>query len=325
MAIDVTYTNGVIAAREKYLLKDKIFRFAEMTAEDAFRSLVESGYGNGAAGADLYSFEKLIEAEEEALDAFIREYAPSKTEQKYLLSPRDFHNAKALLKAAYLSTDAEKMLAPQGEIEISLLSSCVKNGDYSPLEAVNPALKKACEEATAIFSENTVSGAEIGELFEKAAYGYYAQIVKKNSTLKKILAKKVDMTNLLTAFRSGDEEKAKEKYLPGGKLTAKEISIVFSLDEEKAIKSFREEEYKALVEECFAAKRKGVPFTNAEKLRDGYETEYFSRIKYELKNSQPFLYYVYRRRIENANVRILFVCLLAGLTETEIKKRLRSV
>ena len=108
-------------------------------------------------------------------------------------------------------------------------------------------------------------------------------------------------------------------------VTEKEISVVFSLEEEKAIKRFKEEEYKALVEECFVAKRKGVPFTNAEKLRDGYETEYFSRIKYELKNSQPFLYYVYRRRIENANVRILFVCLLAGLTETEIKKRLRSV
>ena len=56
-----------------------------------------------------------------------------------------------------------------------------------------------------------------------------------------------------------------------------------------------------------------------------FSPSFFSRIKYELKNTQPFLYYVYRRRIENANVRILFVCLLAGLSETDIKKRLRSV
>ena len=146
MAIDVTYTNGVIAAREKYLLKDKIFRLAEMTAEDAFRSLVESGYGSGVVGADLYAFERLIEAEEESLDAFIREYAPSKTELKYLLSPRDFHNAKALLKAAYLETEVDKMLAPEGEISVAVLSSCVKNGEFSPLEEVNPALKKVCED-----------------------------------------------------------------------------------------------------------------------------------------------------------------------------------
>ena len=41
--------------------------------------------------------------------------------------------------------------------------------------------------------------------------------------------------------------------------------------------------------------------------------------------NQPFLYYVFRRRAENADVRILFVCLLAGMKDYEIKARLRSV
>jgi hypothetical protein len=91
MAIDVTYTNGVIAAREKYLLKDKIFRLCELTAEDAFRSLVESGYGSGTVvTSDPYAFEELIKAEEENVDKFIREYAPSKEDRAYLLAPRDF-------------------------------------------------------------------------------------------------------------------------------------------------------------------------------------------------------------------------------------------
>ena len=53
------------------------------------------------------------------------------------------------------------------------------------------------------------------------------------------------------------------------------------------------------------------------------EAEYFAARRFELKKSEPFLYYAFRRRIENENVRILFVCLLAGMKEDEIKKRLR--
>lgn len=46
MGKDVIYTNGVIAAREKYLLKEKLLRLCEGKVEDAFRILLESGYGS---------------------------------------------------------------------------------------------------------------------------------------------------------------------------------------------------------------------------------------------------------------------------------------
>ena len=59
------------------------------------------------------------------------------------------------------------------------------------------------------------------------------------------------------------------------------------------------------------------------RLCENYEIQYFSAKKYDLIKNQPFLYYVFRRRAENANVRILFVCLLAGMRDSEIKKRLR--
>ena len=65
--------------------------------------------------------------------------------------------------------------------------------------------------------------------------------------------------------------------------------------------------------------------TQAEKIRDGYDLAQFEKRKYELEKSEPFLYYIYRRKIENENIRIVFVCLLAGLSENEIKRRLRGV
>ena len=72
-------------------------------------------------------------------------------------------------------------------------------------------------------------------------------------------------------------------------------------------------------------RREGLPHTAAERETENYEVRFFAAKKYELVRNQPFLYYVFRRRAENADVRILFVCLLAGMKDYEIKARLRSV
>lgn len=320
--LDTTYTGGVIAAREKYLLKDKIYRLCELTAEEAFRLLLDSGFGGGAeTTASVYEYEKLIAVEEERLDSFIREYAPSKTEKAYLLAVRDFHNAKALIKAAYLNESADKMLTGEGLIEIQTLKSCVQTTDFSALE--NGFLRNACEEATVLL-QNEPSGAKVGAIFEKALYGYLRDCVKRKPILKKLLNAKADMTNILIAFRCQDAEQAEDKYLPTGTLTTAELLHLFETDNDKIRNSFKGGKYAEFIQQCLEAKEKGLPFTQAEKMVDGYDTAYFSAKKYELKKNEPFLYYVYRRKSEIANVRIVIACLLVGLREQDIKRRLRD-
>ena len=320
--LDTTYTGGVIAAREKYLLKDKIYRLCELTAEEAFRLLLDSGFGGGAeTTASVYEYEKLIAVEEERLDSFIREYAPSKTEKAYLLAVRDFHNAKALIKAAYLNESADKMLTGEGLIEIQTLKSCVQTTDFSALE--NGFLRNACEEATVLLQEEP-SGAKVGAIFEKALYGYLRDCVKRKPILKKLLNAKADMTNILIAFRCQDAKQAEDKYLPTGTLTNVELLQLFETDNDKIRSAFKGGKYAEFIRQCLDAKEKGLPFTQAEKTVDGYDAAYFSAKKYELKKSEPFLYYVYRRKSEIANVRIVIACLLVGLREQDIKRRLRD-
>ena len=320
--LDPTYTSGVIAVREKNLLKEKLLRFCELTAEEAFRLLLDSGFGGGAeSAASVYEYEKLLAFDSEELDGFIKEYAPSQAEKEYLLSPYDFHNAKALIKAAYLGEDAEKMLTAQGLVEISALTDCVKSGEFSALSD-RPFLRTACEEATKLL-ETEPSGAKVGEIFEKALYRHLFAVTKGKRVLRKLLAAKADITNILIALRAGDKELAKEKYLPCGSLTQQDLASLF--DSEKAKTALQNTPYKAFVALCLSAKEKGLPLTQAEKALDAYETEYFAQRKYELKKSEPFLYYVYRRKAENANIRIVFVCLLAGLKEREILGRLRAI
>ncbi|MBQ3506837.1 MAG: V-type ATPase subunit [Clostridia bacterium] len=321
--LDVSYTNGVIAVREKYLLKDKVSRMCELTADDAFRLLLESGFGGGAETATgVYDYEKLIAAENEKLDAFIREYAPSKAEAAYLLAPRDFHNAKALIKAAYLNESAERMLASEGLISVDTLSACVKNGDFSALD-ICPALQKACRDATALLAEDA-SGSKVGAIFENALYGYLRGVVKRKPVLKKLLTAKADMTNILTAFRLDDKDGAVEKYVPAGSLKADDLAVILDGDLDAIKAAFKKTAYADFVAACAAAREKGVPMTQAEKMLGAYDAAHFSARKYALEKTEPFLYYVYRRKTESANVRIIFVCLLAGLEEQDIKRRIRT-
>lgn len=322
MAKDLTYTNGVIAVREKYLLQDKILKLCESGAEDALRALSEQGFGKDAQITSVYDYEKLVAADEVAIDSFIREYSPSKAETEYLLSPRDFHNAKALVKAVYLNLDVEKLLAPDGLVPAEKIYECIKEKNLQPL---NKPLREAVEAVEELFSRGDVSGAEIGIIFEKALFIHLSAVCSKNLLLKKLISVKADMSNILTALRSDSADYAKKCFVVGGKLSESLLLKLFDEDRERAAQAFKATPYYGFIKSCMDAKVAGLPLTQAEKIAESYETEYFAAKRFELKRSQPFLYYVFRRRAENANVRILFACLLAGMREGEIKRRLRAV
>lgn len=323
MAKDAVYTNGVIAVKEQALWGTKLQRLAEGSAEEAFRALVEGGFGKGCDAASVYEYEALLAADERDTDAFIREYAPSQAELAYLLSPRDFHNAKALVKALVTDTDASPLLAPEGAVSVERLETCLREEDFEPLPAE---LGGAMQAALALRTEEgEVSGAELGLLFERALFRHLAAVCKRNKFLRSLVRAKSDMTDLLTAARAPSQEAAEKSYLGVGALSAKELSAIFTENQEAAETALRRTGYPRFVELLFEAKRSGSPFTQAERLLSDYEIETLAEHKFELSRNQPFLYYVFRRRAENANVRILLACLLSGRSEQEIKRRLRTV
>lgn len=324
MAKDVAYTNGVIAAKETGLLGSKLLKLCENGAEDAFRSLSESGFGKGAVAHSAFEYENLLAADLRDLDEFIREYAPTTAEKVYFLAPRDFHNAKAVLKAKYAGEDEKKMLAPEGLVSVEEL---IRRADENDFNGLPEELKKACENTVAIFSDESKSatGAEIGVIFERAKYKYLSSVCKCNRLLKLFVTRKTDMTDILSAFRAKTPEYALNNALFAGKITEKQILSIFSDDGEKTVSAFENTPYKEFVRECVDARQTGRPLTAAEKIKDDVEIDCLATRKFELKAKEPFIYYVLRRKAENDNLRIIFVCLMARLDETEIKARLRAV
>lgn len=325
MSKDALFTDGVIAVKENVLLKDKILKLCEGSAEEALRVLTESGFGKGAEVNFPHEYEKLIEADGRDLDGFIREYSPSFAVTAYLSAPRDFHNLKALLKAHMLGQTAEGMLAPDGLYTVKTLEACVEAGDFS---ALGKQLKEVAEKVYSSFTAeggSPLNGAEIGSSFAKAEFEYLFANCGKNGLLKKLLIMRADMLNILTAFRSNTPEYAVSNCVAGGKIKAETLEKLFSADGEKAVAAFENTGYEDFVKLCLKAREKGLPCTEAEKIYNGAELDFLAENKYELKREQPFLYYVFRRRAENDNVRTLFVCLSAGMDEADIKRRMRAV
>ena len=320
--MDSGFTNGVIAVKEKRLFGERLVRFAEMSAEDVFRALTEAGYGFNAASS-VYEFEAMISAEERDLDDFIRTYAPSGAELEYFLAPRDFHNGKALLKAHALGQDAKSLLAPDGLVPSERISACIEAGDFSPLSGE---LRKALEEGKALLEEGKEgAGVRLGVLFERALYAHLAAKCASNRSLKKLIARKADTENILSYLRAPSKEAAEAVYVPGGTLKKEKLAGLFSSDPDKAERTLRGTPYEELAERCFAAKRAGKPFSDAEKSADDLETDFYRHALYSKEGRDPFLFYVIRRRAENADVRILLVCLLAGMPAADIKARLRGI
>lgn len=319
--IDRTYVNGIIAVKEVSLLGSRIVKMCEGSADDAFRTLSESGFARGTELNSVYDYELALIADEKDIDAFAREYAPSKAVLQYLFTPRDYHNAKALLKAEYLGSDPTKLLAPDGTFTVEQIKSFV-DGEKCPDEKLASAISK-CKEL--LFEEGaTPSGAEIGLIFERALQAKLIEVCKFNGQLKKFLIKRADMNDILTVMRASSEEYAKSNLFSLGKLNEKRLLSVFNQESEKAEKAMDGTPYKDFWRASYAVRQMGLPQTEAERTLAGLEEQFYQDNKYNLSGGQPFLYYIFRRRAENQNVRIVISCLLAGMEADEIKKRLRS-
>lgn len=319
--ISRTYVNGVIAAKEQYFLKDKLLRCCETDAVTALRILKESGFG-GAGNGENCSVEDLIAAEEREINRFIREYAANEAEREYFLAPSDTHNVKAFFKANALLADVTPMLAAEGTLPIERVAACFEKGDFSALPAY---LAEAVYEAQTICADGTEEkGAAVGAAFERRLYEHLSKACRYHGALRRLLSKKADLTNFVVALRSATIEEAESGYVTGGKTPTSAFAFIFEADEDKSRASAQKsgaEEYYLTYEKCRAAGNCSI----AEKAAQEAEIDYFEEKKCELSGKESFLYYVLRKKTQCFNVRLIAVCLNAGLKESEIKKRLRGV
>lgn len=317
MRYDTIFTNGVIKSREKFLLGDKLERMVESTPEEAFKLLKEGGFGGESAVATDVDADALIRAEECAVNAFIREYAPDEKTEAFLLAEYDFHNAEALIKCKYAGASEEKTLAEEGLYTVEDLKKAIEGEQTS--KPINKILLSVILDTAESFNQGKANGFTVDCAFKKALFEYMRSFAK-NKKLKSILEDRADVANVSSALRSRDFALAEKMFVCGGKLPISRIKELCEL----AYEDIEAGDYDAWIKEAAASTGKGRPLSEAEKKGDDFGLELLYLTRYDMVGVEPFILYVLRRRAEIRNARIIIVSLSAGLSPVEIRNKMRK-
>lgn len=125
------YALGRISGTSHRVLRAEEFaRLREADGETAQKLLTDYGYPAVADGKTVYD---AIEAEKNAVSAFVREIAPDEELTQLLFFEEDALNLKILLKSEKLGKEADLDTLCEGGFSKELLRICVKAEEYSML------------------------------------------------------------------------------------------------------------------------------------------------------------------------------------------------
>lgn len=318
--VDSFFSNARAVSQENYLLgKDRLNRMIDCeTAEEAYKILLESGFGNGTVGS-CADFENLISAEMQKFRSFLDETCVNGAFKSFLLIKNDYHNAEAFIRSKYLNVRAEDFTVQDGLIEKSVLKGYILSDKYDSLPK---SLKTALINIDEAFVSGNASGFFVSSEIKKALYSEYKKICKGD--LKKILEVKADAVNIGAVLRSDNYEQAKKNFVCGGsvsEVTLKKLSEAPEEQLKSLVKDIKSElDILSAVEDVIM----GKPLTELEREADGYALKYFKKFKYSADGDYPYMLYCYYKLNEIENVRIIMVGLLNGIDKNEIKRRLRE-
>lgn len=289
--------------------------------EDALKILREVGFGAGSA-ADGSETETLIEAEETAFAAFVRETSPAEKLTRFLLARWDYRNAEAVMRSKYLKTDYRTMTGTEGVYPLALLQEKIFSDDYA---VFGKHLGTALTEADALFVGGTATGKKISVLFSRAQFAELVSLAGRDKLLREIVAFRADAANIGISLRARDARLASEMTVPGGTLSEEDFRVLAQESAETVRDRFRRSPRRDLIYDALEDAEKGRPLIALEKASESCALAVFSREKYNDEGYRLFFRYCCEKLTELGNVRLVMSCLASDVDKATIRARVRSV
>ena len=212
----------------------------------------------------------------------------------------DYHNAKAILKAAAMGTSPDRMLMDMGRIGAAELKTAVESGELDKLPGALPA---AVAEAKSVLAEDT------GSQF-----------------LRGYVETQIDATNLRALIRTLRMGKNAD-FLAGVLFESGTVEPAAILAAANHPAGGLNEIYGptrfAQAAEAGEAALKGGSLTEFEKRCDDAVSDYLAGAQMIPFGEAPLLAYLAARETEYTNIRILLMGRAAGLSPEVIRSRLR--
>ena len=305
---------------------ERMERLLEARSEDEVtRLLQDCGY----PALDAAQPERMDAALSEAREALLADLGGSAPDAGFIdifKLKYDYHNAKAVLKAAAVGTDPARMFMDMGRIPASELKSAMESSELDTLPGLLP---EAVAEAKNVL--DTTRDPQLSDItLDGWMYRDMARTAERTGSafLRGYVAAQIDAANLRALIRTLRMGKNAD-FLAGVLFDGGGIDPAAILAVAAERGSGLEEVYGstrfAQAAEAGEAALKGGSLTEFEKRCDDAVADYLSGAQMIPFGEAPMLAYLAARETEYTNIRILLMGRAAGLSPEIIRSRLRRI
>jgi vacuolar-type H+-ATPase subunit C/Vma6 len=146
----------------------------------------------------------------------------------------------------------------------------------------------------------------------------------KDPVVKEIYTAKADYINVSLSLRLRDYKKAKEQFVQGGTILESGLKTLCEEGKETLKEKAKTITSKLDILLAVNAFADNMPFSEFERVSEGYAVRLLSKRKYEQSGIIPFINYCFMKETEYRNVRIALAGIINGMDKADIKRRLRD-
>jgi len=321
------FASARIRVLEKGLIKkDRMARFADLSAGEIVRQLIEGGYGTlPEAGAE--EIEALIDSELEATVNAVQELTPDPGATDLFRLRADIHNLKILLKLRLQGGKEAPALMRGGVYDTVRLARMVQEKDYRDLPGEIASALNLMEKQL----EGEIDPQLISVALDQAYFAHAASdpACEKYPLIREYFVGKADFDNVITLLRlramDAPESRLIKLLLPGGSITASELARVYASGTESFSKLRSESSARWPLKKALAEfAEKGAPAA-LERERDNWILSLFREVRGESDSLYPILGYLFAREQEAKCLRLLVTAKRNGLDADIIEERMREL
>lgn len=309
------------SAERALISRERMARLAELSAADALRLLVESGYGT-LQEATPEDSEALIASELARASELVREVTTDEEQTNLFFMEADIHNLKLLLKLRLTGSKQEPALAAGGVYDARLLARCVEEADYSPLpETIKAALDEIERNVACGAIDPAALSAALDDAYIRFAYE------KGDAFVKRYFRVFADFTNVATLLRVRAMKGARERFLSlllaPGDVSHDALAAAFELADDALIRALCDAPGRDALARGMEIALKTGRISALERERDNALMRLATAHKPETDTIGPIYGYLLAKKQEARDLRLILTAKRNGLSREVIDERMR--
>lgn len=313
------YAVAKIKVRENRLLtNENLEQLAqEEEIERIVSSLMEKDY-NFEMVSRYEDYEVVLKKAEEDMYKLIKEIIEEKNIAEIFLSKNDFYNMKLILKSHVEGKDYQDKLLNSGTVSKEEISRIMESEAYDRLSKNR---KQAILDAMEAY-QKTKMPFIIDAILDKECFHHMKKLAAqlKNDFIANYMTNLIDITNIKTFFRVRkiykDPYIFEVSYIEGGKITLN--NFMENLEEDEPNLKYKFMGFSSTIAQAIDH------YENLDQFCDDFIMNYMKEAKLKALTIEPIVAYIYAKKTEFKNIRIIFSGKLNGVSPERIKERLRE-